>query len=139
LPPRCLEGIIECATPYQFRAGQTLFREGDEADKFFILRNGRIDLEISAPTGGSMSVQSVRGGEILGWSWLFPPFRWHFDGRSVENGEGLSVDAACLKATFETDPDLGYHLMTRFARVLMQRLQATRRQLLDVSGRVSDN
>jgi CRP-like cAMP-binding protein len=71
---------------------------------------------------------------VLGWSWLFPPYRWHFDARALELTRAIALDGKCLREKCEEDHDLGYELVKRVAQIIMERLQATRLQLLDVYG-----
>jgi hypothetical protein len=81
-----------------------------------------------------MTISTHGPGELIGWSWLFPPYRWHFDGRVVERGSAIAFDGECLRGKAEGDHDLGYELMKRFAAQMVERLQATRIQLLDLYG-----
>lgn len=132
LEPRYLQLIVGCAANVRFDAGQFIFREGEEANQFYIIRHGHVALEISTPERGSLVVQTIGEGEVLGWSWLVPPYRWHFDARAVELTRAIALDGKCVRTKCEEDHDLGYELMKRFAQIVMQRLQATRLQLLDV-------
>ncbi len=136
LEPSQLELIAGCATNVHFDADHVLFREGDPADHFYLVRHGSIALETFTPARGPVLIETVEGGEVLGWSWLFPPFRWHFDARALTDIRATSFDGACLRGKCEEDPALGYALMTRFARVMIERLQWTRMRLLDVYGNV---
>ena len=129
-----LELIAGCASNVVFAAGDRLFREGDQADTFFLLRHGLVALDAYVPNRGQLTVETVGPGEIVGWSWLFPPHRWHFTGRAVELVRAVQFDGACLRKKCDEDPLLGYDLLTRFSQVLISRLQATRLQLMDVYG-----
>ena len=106
-----------------------LFREGEPADVFYVVRRGRVALELYVPARGPMTVETVEAGEVVGWSWLFPPYRWHFDARAVAPVRAIAVDGACLRGKCEDDPALGYELMQRFSAVLLDRLNATRLRL----------
>ena len=134
LDPAYLELIAGCGSTTGFDAGAKLFQEGDPADNFYVIRHGRIALEVFAPGRGQVLVATLNPGEVVGWSWLFPPYRWHFDGRALEPVRALTFDAACLRAKCDADHTLGYELMQRFASSMLARLQATRLQLLDVYG-----
>ncbi len=134
LDPRHLQVIVGCASNVRFEAGQFIFREGEEANQFYIIRHGKVSLEVFAPGRGSITIQTVGEGEVLGWSWLFPPYHWHFDARALELTRAIAFDGKCLRTKCEEDHDLGYELVKRFAHILMERLQATRLQLLDVYG-----
>lgn len=126
--------VCGCAKNVRFEAGQYLFREGDPADQLYLIRHGRVALELTAPGRGALTVQTLAEGEIVGVSWLFPPYRWMSDARAVSLVRAIAVDAACLRQKCEADHDLGYELMKRLVPVLVQRLQATRLQILDVYG-----
>lgn len=129
-----LDLITSCAANVRFAPGEYLLREGDSADQFYLLREGKVALETYAPPRGAITIETIAAGEVLGWSWLFPPYRWHFSARAMEPVRALALDGACLRDKITTDHHLGYELMRRFAYVMMQRLQATRLQLLDVYG-----
>jgi CRP-like cAMP-binding protein len=129
-----LELIAGCGRNVTFEAGERLFREGDEADTFFLIRRGIAALDTYVPNRGALTVDTVGPGEIAGWSWLVPPYRWHFTGRAVQDVHAVQFDGACLRGKCEQDPVLGYDLTSRFAQVLVERLQATRFQLMDVYG-----
>jgi CRP/FNR family transcriptional regulator, cyclic AMP receptor protein len=132
LPARYLELITKCATNVRYAADAYLFREGEPAMRFWIIRAGAVALEIHAPEQGTLAIETIEDGEVLGWSWLFPPYRWHFDARAVRPVRAVAFDGACLRAKCDADHELGYELMRRFAQVIVERLQATRLQLLDV-------
>lgn len=129
-----LQLISGCASNVRFDAGQFIFREGEDANQFYVIRHGKVSLEIFAPERGAISIQTLGPGEVLGWSWLFPPYKWHFDARALELTRTTALDGTCLRTKCEEDCELGYRLGQRFARVMMQRLQATRLQLLDMYG-----
>jgi CRP-like cAMP-binding protein len=134
LDRRHLELIVGCASNVRFDPGQYIFREGEEANQFYVLRHGKVALEIVAPERGPIIVETLGEGEILGWSWLVPPYNWHFDARALELSRAIALDGKCLRTKCEEDHDLGYELLKRFAHIMEQRLQATRLQLLDVYG-----
>ncbi|HVO50649.1 MAG TPA: cyclic nucleotide-binding domain-containing protein [Thermoanaerobaculia bacterium] len=124
--------VAGCARNETFQPGQFLFRQGAEADRFFIIRHGKAAVEVSAPPRGVLTIQTVSDGEILGWSWLVPPYRWRFSALAKELTRVIALDGRCLRQKCEEDHDLGYELLKRFADVVGQRLDATRLQLLDV-------
>lgn len=126
--------IAGCGRNVTFEAGERLFREGDAAETFFLVRHGIVALDTYVPNRGALTVDTVGPGEIAGWSWLLSPHRWHFTGRAVEPVRAVRFDGTCLRGKCEDDPLLGYDLLNRFARVLVERLQATRFQLMDVYG-----
>jgi len=134
IEPVYLQLMVGCATNVRFAAGDDIFREGDVADQFYLIRHGRVALQVFIPGQGCITIETIEAGEVLGWSWLFPPYRWHFDAQVLELTRAIAFDGACLRAKCDEDHDLGYRLMQRFAQVMMQRLQATRLQLLDLYG-----
>lgn len=134
LPPEYLATITGCARNVRFARGDYLLREGDEADTFYVLREGRVALETHGAPHGQLLIETIETGDVLGWSWLFPPYRWHFSGRAMDPVFALALDGSCLRGKCDADHDLGYELMKRFASVIIQRLQATRVQLLDLYG-----
>jgi len=123
-----------CASNVVFAADSFLFREGEPAETFYLIREGKVALEIAAPGRGALVVQTLGPGDVAGFSWLFDPHRWEFDGRAVERVLAVQMDGACLRGKCDADPRLGYELMQRFAGLMTSRLQATRLQLLDVYG-----
>lgn len=130
-----LQLIVGCATNVRFNAGQSIIHEGEEANHFYLIRHGKVALEISTPKSAPITIQTIGEGEILGWSWLIPPYHWLFDAKAVELTRAIALDGKCLRKKCEEDHDLGYELLKRFAHIMEQRLQATRLQLLDVYGR----
>jgi CRP-like cAMP-binding protein len=134
LDARHLALLVGCASNVRFQAGEFLFRAGEEANRFFLVREGRVAIEIAPPGAAAHTLQTVGTGDVLGWSWLIPPYHWKFDARAVEDTRALALDGTCLRTKCETDHDLGYELLKRFAQIMEERLQATRLQLLDVYG-----
>jgi CRP/FNR family cyclic AMP-dependent transcriptional regulator len=139
LEPDQLQLIAGCAHNAAFFKGERLFREGDAADTFYLVRRGRVALTTHVPARGDVTIETVEPGEVLGWSWLFPPYAWHFDARAVEDAGVVAFDGACLRGKCDADHALGFELMRRFAQVMIDRLQHTRRLLLDVYGDGSDS
>ena len=133
LEPTGARTLAGCASNVQFDVGTVLFREGDPADVFYALRHGTVALELFVPARGAVTIETLEAGEVLGWSWLFPPFRWHFDAKALTAIRATAFDGACLRGSARGS-ELGYDLMSRFAQVLMERLQWTRLRLLDVYG-----
>jgi CRP/FNR family transcriptional regulator, cyclic AMP receptor protein len=125
--------IVGCASNVRFNKGESLFREGEEANRFFLVRQGRIALETFTSTR-SMTVQTIREGEVLGWSWLIPPYISHFNARAIEPSLAITIDGKCIRGHCEEDHDLGYELMKRVSSIIIDRLHSTQLQLLDVYG-----
>jgi CRP/FNR family transcriptional regulator, cyclic AMP receptor protein len=127
--------VAGCAVVAAYRAGSYLFRVGEAAEHFYLLRRGRVALEQAVPGGEPYRFETVDPGAVLGWSWLFPPHRYQFDARALQDVGVIQFDAVCLRGKCDADTALGYDLMKRFAGVLVQRYADTRLQLLDVYGR----
>jgi CRP-like cAMP-binding protein len=134
LPEAYCTLVTGCAKNVRFEAGQYLFHEGEPANEFYLIRHGRVALEVHAPERGPVTFQTLGPGEIVGVSWLIPPYRWTYDARALTLMRAIAMDAACLRQKCEEDHDLGYDMMKRFMPVLIQRLQTTRLQVLDVYG-----
>lgn len=134
LDPRLLDLMAGCAQNVHFAPDTVIIREGAPADRFFVLRKGKVAIEAAIPQRGSVIIETLGPDEVLGVSWPFPPYRWTFDGKAVEETSAIAVDADCLRAKCDEDPTLGYQVFARFARLMRDRLQATRLQLLDVYG-----
>ena len=128
--PEHLAKLAEGAKVGQFKEGAVLFREGEPANQFYLIESGRILLEVHEPAVGTTPVQTLSAGDVLGWSWLFPPFVWHFQARAVEPSKAIILNGAHLLVSAEHDHDFGYELMKRVAQVVIRRLQAARKQLL---------
>src|SRR5665647_303830 len=114
-----LELIAGCGSNVQFREGELLLRDGDEANAFYVVRHGSVALETFVAARGAVTIETLEPGEVVGWSWLFPPYRWHFDARALTLVRATSFDGACLRGKCDSDAQLGYDLMSRFAQVMI--------------------
>jgi len=132
LNDRHLELLVGCASNVRFEAGQVVFREGEEANQFYLVREGKMAVELFAAERGPVNILTLGEGEVLGWSWLVPPYRWRFDARAIEPTRAIALDGKCLREKSESNSDLGYALLKRIAHIMEERLQATRLQLLNV-------
>jgi CRP-like cAMP-binding protein len=126
--------VCGCTRNVVFEAGDYLLREGQEANEFFLVRAGRVAVELTAPGRGTVQLMTVGDGEIVGLAWLIPPYLWRHDARALTPVRALGIDARCLRAKCEADHDLGYELMKRIVPVILSRLESTRLQMLDVYG-----
>jgi CRP-like cAMP-binding protein len=135
LEPEIVQLVAGCGRNLRFEAGQYLFHEGEPANEFYLIRHGRVALEILPPGQPAMVFSTLGEGEIVGASWLVPPYRWMFDARATELTRVVGMDAACLRNKCEDNHHIGYEMMKRFLPVLLQRLQATRLQILDIYGK----
>jgi CRP-like cAMP-binding protein len=122
----CVESIVK------LDPDEVIFRAGGTANRLYLLRHGDVALEVHSPGVGARIVQTLHGGEVLGWSWMFAPYRWAFDARALTPTEALVLDGKHVRECAGADPEMGLILMTRLARLIVDRLQATRLQLLDM-------
>jgi len=124
--------VAGCVTNARFDPGQMVFRTGEAADHFYIIRQGRVGLEIWSAERGPITMQTFGNDDVFDWSWLFPPYRWQFDARALELTRVFALDAKCLRDKCDKDHDFGYEMMKRFSTIMIDRLEATRIQLLDL-------
>lgn len=115
-----------------YAPGTRLFDESGDADRCWLIISGHVVVDTHIPHRGPVTLQSVGAGELLGWSWLLPPYRWHFGAAAVAPTRALVLDAGRLRALMETDPALGYRLTRMLLETLVNRLQASRLRLLDL-------
>ena len=127
-----LEVLSNNALMVEFPAGKTIFEEGLAANRFYIILEGEIALEATAKKRGSRPevIQTIKAGDVLGWSWLFPPYKWSFDARATKPTKAIIFFATTLRELCETDHALGYEWMKRVTKVVIARLQSTRLQLV---------
>jgi CRP/FNR family cyclic AMP-dependent transcriptional regulator len=130
-----IELLVGCASNVKFDIGDYLSREGQPAKQFFFVRHGKLALELQTHDRGAMVIETIGEGDVLGWSWLFPPYVWYFDSKAVELTRAIAMDGECLRNKCEEDHELGYEIMKRFSHVMVNRLSATRLQLLDIYGK----
>ncbi|MGE5515857.1 MAG: cyclic nucleotide-binding domain-containing protein [Bacteroidota bacterium] len=134
LEPELREALVCCAANERFVAGEHLFREGGDARKFYVIREGQVAVEVEPPVRKPIVLETLSAGDILGWSWLVPPYRAAFDARAQTTVRVLSFDATCLRKNMEAHPALGFAILRRFVPVIAHRLSAARLQLLDLYG-----
>jgi CRP-like cAMP-binding protein len=127
-----MQVLIGCASNVRFPEGAVAFHEGEVANKFYLVRSGRIALETDVNARGKIRIQTVGPGDVLGWSWLISPFRWHFNALAVAEVRAVALDGECLRKKCEEDHKFGYEMLSRLSRVMERRLEATRMQLLDL-------
>lgn len=134
LEERYLELVTGCASNVRFDAGQFIFRSGEEANQFYIVRKGKVAMEICPPGRDPITLQTVSDGEILGWSWLVPPYHWQFDAQAVELTRAITLDGKCLREKSQKDQSFGYQILSRLVPVVGKSMEAARIQLLDIYG-----
>lgn len=128
VPREFLQLLAENALEVSFAPGETIFRTGDPANRFYLLESGEVQLE--SRNGARVPIQRIGAGDVLGWSWLFPPYQWQFDARALCETKAIFLYGSRLREACEEEPALGYALMRATAGVLIERLQSTRRELL---------
>ena len=117
-----------------FSAKHRLFEDGGSANRFWLIRSGHVSLDLHIPGEGPVVIESIGMGELLGWSWLVPPYKWAFGAVAATALEAFEFDAPAVRERCANDPVLGYELNQRITRVLAKRLQATRIRLIARSG-----
>jgi CRP-like cAMP-binding protein len=133
MSPHQLRLLSDCAIPQRFAAQEVIFREGEPANRFYLIQSGKVGLESYTLERGNKVIEKLGPGEVFGWSWLFPPYYWHFNARALKPTETIFFHAVPLREECESDHDLGYELMKRMAGLMMKRLQVLRKQLLPLA------
>lgn len=133
LSDAALQQLANLARVQDFSAGSLLVQESQPATSFILIQSGRASIEIHSPRRGSIPIQSLGPGEVIGWSWLVPPHEWHFDARALEPVQAIVLDGSELRQLCQTNHEIGGQVYQRLLRVLAGRLSATRLQLLDES------
>jgi CRP/FNR family cyclic AMP-dependent transcriptional regulator len=134
LIPEYIELIAGCASLVKFDENHMILKEGETADNFYLIRNGKIALQMQVPNQETVILDTIREGEVVGWSWLFSPYQTHFDARALESTRAISFDGKCLRKKIDQDHNLGFHIMTQFVKIIQDRLQATRLKLIEMYG-----
>ena len=126
-----LKFLCECSSTLMIKKGQILFRQGENANKFYVVLNGHISIQIPAIMGPTLEIQTLSKGQVLGWSWLIPPYKWNFQTRAEEDSELLEFDGTDILARCEQEPKFGYELLKRFAALMSERLNSARQKMMD--------
>jgi CRP/FNR family transcriptional regulator, cyclic AMP receptor protein len=137
MPLGQLDVLAQVAEDVTFRAGHRLFEDGGHATRFWLIRSGYVGLDLHVPGQGRITIETIGLGELLGWSWLFPPYRWAFGAVAATHMEAFQFGGPAVRAACEADPELGYELTRRLAIVVARRLQATRIRLITVSSQMA--
>ena len=132
-----LELVAGCAKNSFFKEGEFLFREGKDAGSFFLLKSGKVTMQMEAPSRPPLVIQTFGEGDIIGWSWMIAPYRWLCDALALEDTRAFEIDGKCLRGKCEENPEFGYEILKRVANIMEQRLQATRFQVMDIYGKQS--
>ncbi len=134
LDSRHLKEIAQCAARATFEAGQFLCRTEEEAKQFYLIHHGRVAVEIFSARRGPVAIQTLSEGDVLGWLWFLKPYHWHFDARALDLTRVISLEVQCLRNKCETNHQLGYELMKRYAHSLAVQFRVTKLQLMDMYG-----
>jgi len=126
-----LKFLCECSSTREIKKGQILFRQGENADKFFVVRNGRVSIQMPAIMGPTLEIQTLGKDQVLGWSWLISPYQWNFQTKAEEDSELLQFDGTAILARCEQEPKFGYELLKKFAGLMSVRLNAARQKMMD--------
>lgn len=129
-----LDKIISCASAADFSAGKYIFRQGEPAENFYLLTKGRVTVGLESAEKGSLLVETLDAGAVLGWSWLVPPYKWRFNAQATSSTHAVAVNGAKLRVLCETDHAFGYEIMKRFSHVISERLEMANLQILELSA-----
>jgi len=129
-----LTQLTECAMPTSFTAGERIFAEGEVANRFYLIESGEVILSAETTPHEQADVQVLKAGDVLGWSWLFPPYYWHFSATASTPVEAVFFYGTRLRERCEQDPSLGYELLKRVSKIVIGRLQTTRQELLKIKS-----
>lgn len=132
LTPDQVAFVAGCGKNVRYPAGTFLAREGSPADEFFVIRQGRVAVSATAPGRGDIVLETLREGDVAGWSWIMPPYLWTFNIQALEPVLAIALDGKCLRQKCETDTHLGFVIMRALAEIMTVRLRATRLQLIDM-------
>jgi CRP-like cAMP-binding protein len=122
--------LTDCAMATNFKKKQTIFREGEMANRFYLIETGKVVLESSEGLGNPVIIDTISPGDLLGWSWMFPPYTWQFTARTIEPTAAIFFYGTILREYCEKDHSLGYELLKRMSAVMVKRLQAARKKML---------
>lgn len=126
--------LSDCALPASLKAGEVIFREGEQANRFFLITRGKVVLESGAGQGEPVMIETIGAGDLLGWSWMMPPYKWHFTARALEPTEAIFFASQILHEYCEMDHSLGFELHRRMSAVMMRRLQAARKKMIAINA-----
>lgn len=133
--PEYLEFMAGCGSNLRFERGDLIVHDGDPADQTLFIRRGRAEMEIHVPGRGIQTLQTLEDGEMIGWSWLFPPYKWHVDIRAKETTMVLALNGNCLRKKLEEDTQMGYEFLRRLIYCMHRRIESGRFLNLDVYGK----
>lgn len=126
--------LAQNASEVEFNRGVLIFKQDAPAEFFYLIREGEVSVEIPSLYGAPITMQQLGPDKVLGWSWIFPPYKWHFDARATEATKAVQVDGIRLRLQCEENPRMGYELVKHFSLLMMERLSAARQRVMDVYG-----
>jgi CRP/FNR family transcriptional regulator, cyclic AMP receptor protein len=135
LPQRFIELLAESAMLKDFVEDELIIREGEPANRFYLILSGEVALESRGGDGNVVLLQTIGASDVLGWSWMFPPYYWHFDARALAPTKAIFFYGTWLRESCERDHDFGYEMMKRMSAVIIKRLQATRKKLAEADAK----
>jgi len=130
--------LTDCAMATQFKKGEAILREGEFANRFYLIESGKVVLESFDGFGEPLVIETIRSGDLLGWSWMFPPYTWQFSARAVQPTTAIFFYGTILREYCEKDHSLGYELLKRMSAVMVKRLQAARKNMLALHAHNAD-
>ena len=130
--------LTDCAMVVRFAPGQIVFREGESANRFYLIESGRIALQFAGASSGAADIETVHAGELLGWSWMFPPYAWHFTARAIEPTVAIFFYGTILREYCERNHSLGYELFKRMSAVMVKRLEAGRKKTVSSEPQLAE-
>ena len=124
--------LTDCAMAAYFKTGQTILREGEFANRCYLIETGKVIVESGSNFSEPLVIETIGAGDLLGWSWMFPPYVWQFSAHAVEPTTAICFYGTILREYCEKDHSLGYELLKRISAVMVKRLQAAQKQMLSL-------
>jgi len=137
LDERLIELLADSILEMRFKSGEWIYRQGDPANRFYLILKGKILIESEVKERGVLPIRTLGPGDDLGWAWLFPPYRMHFNARAVDSTRTIFFYGTRLREKCEANHEFGYQLMKRVAEVVVRNLHATQQRLLECTGTIS--
>jgi CRP/FNR family transcriptional regulator, cyclic AMP receptor protein len=138
MQPDIREIVVGCCANAHYRPGEYMFKEGTRADHFFLIRQGSVAVEVHAPGREGVVVETIGEGDIIGWSWLVPPYVWTFDARANEQVRAVTIDGACLRRKIADNHELGYEMYKRFIPIMGRRIAEARLRIVELATEPSE-
>ena len=134
LKPEFNDWLCNCAEKKKFEADKIIFKIGESAEYFYLIKSGKVAVQVYAPPKGTLNIMTLERYDILGWSWLYPPFTYHFEAKTITDTQVFAFDAVKVRNKFSENYEFGYSFLNCFSQIMVRRLAATRLQLLDIFG-----